>query len=54
MFLVLVVSSMGEDTFFSDESGHKVTDNDFTVTGPNGENESIPWTFENYLKASSV
>ena len=40
--------------FLSDGSGHKITDKDFSVTGPNGEEESILWTFENYVKASSV
>ena len=42
------------DFYLSDGSGHKITDEDFTVSNDSGESVSVSWTLDNYLQASSV
>lgn len=44
----------GAEFYLSDGSGHRILDEDFVVKGPQGESETVKWTFENYLRACST
>ena len=48
------VSEEEGEFYLSDGSGHKITDDDFTVSKNGREGESVPWTLGNYLQASAI